>query len=82
MGKDAKWTYAELQNKFQNIDFPDFWKENTIFLIENCILSEKNMWHLATQCQMIMPLMGEDMLYLTSKVKIRKGKWKLEAKKQ
>ena len=41
MGKDAKWTYAELQNKFQNIDSPDFWKEDTIFVIENCIPLEK-----------------------------------------
>lgn len=81
MGKDAKWTYAELQNKFQNIDFTDFWKEYTIFVIENCIPLEKNMWHLATRCQMIMPSMSEDMSYLTSKVKIRKEKWKLEAKK-
>ena len=39
------------------------------------------MWHLASKCQMIMPLMSEDMSYLTPKVKIRKGKRKLEEKK-
>lgn len=74
MGKDAKWSYVELQNTFQNIDSPDFWTEDTTFVIENCIPLEKNMLHLATRCQMIMPLMSEDMSYLTPKVKIRKGK--------